>query len=57
MAPNLSLTCDILLISTTLNLETDEIVEDNDINYEVRCSFRDYISKVLFYTKQPLLLY
>lgn len=57
MVPNLSLTCDIPMILTTLNLETDDIVEDNDIKYEVRCSFHDYISKVLFNTKQPLLLH
>lgn len=35
------------MILTTLNLETDEIVEDNDIKYEVRCSFHDYIFKSL----------
>lgn len=45
------------MILTNLNLETYEIVEDNDIKYKVRCSFHDYISKVLLYTKQPLLLY
>lgn len=57
MAPNLSLPCDILMILTTLNLDTDDIVEDNDIRYEVRCPFYACLSEVLFYTKQPLLLY
>lgn len=45
------------MILTTLNLKTDEIVEDNDIKYAERGSFHDCISKVLFYTKQPLLLH
>lgn len=44
------------MILTTSNLETDKIVEDNAIKYEVRCSFHDYTSK-LNNTKQPLLLY